>query len=115
RVGRMRLIRSGGEASFYVAEGSGAEFTLLHQCPFGEEDLKEIDLVGSTGGPQAALDIRFTDLRVRTNLAAPPADPADPVEEPASTSTWPILLVLAIVLSIAALAAWFLLLRRSRG
>jgi hypothetical protein len=100
----LRLVRSGPDVTFSVAEGAGAEFNLLHQCPFGEEDLESIDLVGSTGGPRAALDVRFTDLRVTFPHPAPAASAAPATTAP--RSPWKIVLALAIVVSLAVLGGW---------
>jgi serine/threonine protein kinase len=74
KVGRLRIVRRGSEASFYAAEGPDADFTLLPPPrDLGEEDLKSIEFVGSTGNPNAVLDVRLTVLRVTTNLAPPPS------------------------------------------
>ena len=41
------------------------DFTLLRQHPFRGEDLRGVHLGGQTGGPQAALEARITDFRIR--------------------------------------------------
>ena len=53
--GRLRLIRSGGTLFFYASEEPGKDFTLLHQSEFGTGDLKNVRILGSTGGPGAAV------------------------------------------------------------
>jgi hypothetical protein len=65
KIGRLRLKRTGATLDYHVAEGDDGEFILLCQFPFGAEDLKEVRLVGETGGPQAALEVRLTDFQVR--------------------------------------------------
>ena len=75
QTGRLRLVRSGSTLAYYAAEGPDGEFKFLQQYLFSPEDLKEIHLVGSTGGPEALLDFRVSDLRVRsgdlTDVALP--------------------------------------------
>jgi RNA polymerase sigma factor (sigma-70 family) len=106
RAGRLRVARSGSEAAFSVAEGAGADFTLLHQCAFGDEELEFIDLVGSTGGPRAALDVRFTDLRVTAPGQAAEVPAAGLPAESGPRSPWKIVLALAVIASLAGLGAW---------
>jgi hypothetical protein len=66
KVGRLRVARSGSEASFFAAEGAGADLVpLLPPRHLGDEKLKCIELLASTGAPTASMDIRLTDLRVR--------------------------------------------------
>src|SRR5262249_50799560 len=53
---------------------------LLKQFPFGTEDLKLIRIVGGTGGPDATLDARITDFRVRApSLPRTDSEAAHPV------------------------------------
>ena len=62
---RFRLARTGATLSYFVAEEGDPDFRLLQQYDFVEDDVKDIRLVASTGGPLAALDVRITDLRIR--------------------------------------------------
>src|SRR5262249_5797687 len=62
RIGRLRLARTGSMLSYYAADGPDSAFTLLQKFPFSAEELENIRVVASTGGPKAALDVRFTDL-----------------------------------------------------
>ena len=64
-TGRLRLSRLGNLLSYCVADGLEGEFTLLKQCPFGSENVKEVRLVGATGDPGAALDVRITEVRIQ--------------------------------------------------
>ncbi len=110
KIGRLRIVRIGSDASFFAAEGPDADFTLLPPPRhLGDEDLKYIELVGATGGPKATLDVRFTDLRVHTSTGlAPP-----PSQGQARRSTRIALPIAAALFSVLALGAW-LLLRRGR-
>jgi serine/threonine protein kinase len=65
KTGRLRLVRNGAELSYFVSEGADSDFTLLQKDPFGEKDLRQVRITGTTAGPTAALDVRVTDLRVR--------------------------------------------------
>jgi serine/threonine protein kinase len=65
RTGRLRLVRSGSVVSYYAAEGTDGEFTLLQKYLFTGGDLEDVRLVASTGADaKAALDGRFTDVRI---------------------------------------------------
>jgi len=77
KTARLRLARSGSVLSFYGATGFQKEFRLLRKHPFGAEELNEVRLVGSTGGADAVLDVRVTDLQLRAEslLNLPGADP----------------------------------------
>jgi hypothetical protein len=84
RAGQLRLVRTGDVLAFEAAPGFDAKFDRLKEYPFGREDLKEIRIVGATGGPQASLDVRVFDLRVRATALptlSPPAAAAAPQAE----------------------------------
>jgi RNA polymerase sigma factor (sigma-70 family) len=80
-TGRLRLTRTGALLGYYVADGANGPFRLFRQIPFVNEDLKEVRIMASTGGPKASLDVRFTDLRIRAeslpNLPSTSSDVAD--------------------------------------
>jgi RNA polymerase sigma factor (sigma-70 family) len=65
RTGRLRLKRTGAVLSSYAAEGLDGEFTLLGQLPFGKDDVREVRLIASPGGPKASFEVRLTDLQIR--------------------------------------------------
>jgi hypothetical protein len=65
KKGRLRLARTGGLATYSMARTTDREDTFLHEFPVGDETLQAVTLAGSTGGPKAKLDVRFTDLRIR--------------------------------------------------
>jgi serine/threonine protein kinase len=67
KAGRLRLVRSGAVLSYSQSGSRDKDFTVLQEYPFRTEDLKVVRLVGSTGGPSAALDVRFTDLCIRAD------------------------------------------------
>jgi hypothetical protein len=77
--GRLRLIRSGGDLSYDVAEDAATEFTRVATLPIGAEDLDDLRLVASTYDGQAALDARFFDLHIR--MGTLPNAVASPKEE----------------------------------
>lgn len=118
KVGRLRIVRSGSEASFFAAEGAGAEFVpLLPPRHFGDEKLKSLELLASTGGPTASLDIRLTDLRVRgipgqAAVSAQTEASADAAAPP--TRRHFLALSVAILFALAA-GVWFVLHRRQRA
>jgi DNA-directed RNA polymerase subunit RPC12/RpoP len=95
-VGRLRLVRTGSVLFHYVAEGNRAEFTLLEQHPFGAEDLQSIRWGGQTNGPNAALEGRFFDVRIRadslpdlsTNPGAEPVPTAVPFVPKGAHAGW---------------------------
>ncbi len=110
KVGRLRLKRTGSVLAYAVAEGPDGEFTLLRQFPFGAENLKALRLVGGTGGPRVALEVRFTDFHVRAealpNLDALQAAASQPSAEDRKRSR-PALVVLAIIVGVVTgVAAW---------
>jgi hypothetical protein len=83
KSGRLRLVRTGSDLSYQVAEGAEPLFTALQQYPFGAENLKCVRLVGALGDPPASLDVRVTDLHIAAEslpdlAAAPPVPPARP-------------------------------------
>jgi hypothetical protein len=65
-TGRLRLARTGEMIAYHAAEGDG-EFKLLDSYRMGREDLQDVRLVAQTGGPRAAIDVRFTDFHVRAD------------------------------------------------
>jgi serine/threonine protein kinase/WD40 repeat protein len=67
KSGRLRMVRTGSTLAYYAAAPE-SDFVLLERFPFAAEDLKFVRLLGSTGGPQAELDVRATDLTIRAGL-----------------------------------------------
>jgi hypothetical protein len=119
RTGQLRLKRTGTTMFYFIAEGDEGEFVLLRQFPFGTENLREVRLVGSTGGPRAALDARFTDFQVRAealgNLAGMQELPPPSVPKERGAGRFLVGLVFAGVLA-ASLGLWlFEWRRRAKG
>jgi RNA polymerase sigma factor (sigma-70 family) len=119
KSGRLRLVRRGGEVSYYVSKGLDGKFTLLNQLPIGEQRLDNIRLIAFTGSPRASLDARFWDLRIRTGTIAPdPDSPAAPEvqAEPAKAGSRGWLAALAVIgCASGLLAGVALFLRRRRA
>jgi hypothetical protein len=115
RSGRLRLVRSGSEVSFLVAEGSVTEFTFLHKYSLGTDDLKSIHLLGSTGSSTAALDVRVTDLRVRADSLPNRPDPGVAAPKALGKGWLTAGLALALVLAAGAGAGLWLGQRHRRG
>jgi hypothetical protein len=118
KTGRLRLVRDGAVLSYYIAEGTDGEFVLRKQYPFSEEELKEIRLAGSTGGPAATLDVRVTDLRVRAeSIQGRPAEAPSPlVPQRADQKTWlAVAGVIGLVLALSLAGVWLYARRTRRG
>jgi hypothetical protein len=88
KTGRLRLVRTGSLVSHYMAEESSNEFILLEQHPFGEEEVKTVRIGGQTGGPQAALDARITELHIRAGSLPDLADTATATGPQAKGKGW---------------------------
>jgi serine/threonine protein kinase len=114
KSGRFRLARTGAVLSYYVAENDAGDFTLLCQYPFSEEDLKAVNLAGSTGDVTAALDVRFTDLRIRAQ-SLPRLPEAAPPKSGLRVWSLAALLGLLFFLVTVPLAVWFAVRRGRRA
>jgi DNA-directed RNA polymerase subunit RPC12/RpoP len=124
-TGRLRLVRTGSVLAHSAAEGTANEFLFLRQHPFGADDVKAVRVGGYTGGPNAALEVRVTDLRVRADsmpgmpevpgVPEPPGVPGaqPPTPKPGGKGWLGAALVLGLVLALGALGLW-LLARRGR-
>jgi hypothetical protein len=66
RIGRLRLVRMGSMLSFLAAEGDKGEFRRIYRDSFRPDDVEQFRIGGYTGGPEAALDARVIDVRIRT-------------------------------------------------
>lgn len=67
KQGRLRLVRSGSQLYFLVSDGVDKDFTLLSKNEFGAKDVKDVRVLGVTGGPNAELTVRVTDLRIQAD------------------------------------------------
>jgi len=109
-TGRLRLVRTGAVLSHYAAEGNSEEFRLLRQHAFGTEDVKRTVLGGQTGGPQAALDFRVTDVRIRAESLPEFAETAG--SEESGAVQWLLVALVSSLILMSALGGWFIIRRR---
>jgi DNA-directed RNA polymerase subunit RPC12/RpoP len=84
KQGRLRLARVGKMISYSFADGPDKELVQVNEMELADDDVKQFRLAASTGGDQAALDVRFTDLQIRAERLLKPV-PAPPVPPPASS------------------------------
>jgi RNA polymerase sigma factor (sigma-70 family) len=121
--GRLRLIRSGGDIYFGVAKHVAGVFQCYRMQPFGKEDVREVRIVASTGGPHGELDARITDLRIRADdipnmPTGPDTSPlaqelnVAPIRNP-QTRRW-LIGGAAAMFAVMALAFWFFQRRRPK-
>jgi serine/threonine protein kinase len=66
RTGRLRIVRMGSILAFFGSEGANGEFKPIYRDAFHMGDVEQIRIGGYTGGPEASLDARLIDLRIRT-------------------------------------------------
>lgn len=115
-IGRLRLQRTGTILRYAWAEGiEGGTFQEVHAEDFGADELRTVKLNATTGRQVAAVDVRFIELRIRSQemLATTPA-PAAQTAPPAGPSRlwlW-LLLCLAVGFALSGLLVW---LRRRSG
>jgi hypothetical protein len=110
KTGRLRIVRTGAELSYYAAEGPKGEFVLLQRCAFSPANLEDVRLTGSTGGARAALDVRLTDLSIR-------AESLQKTTEPGTRQTGPrnwLAISFAFTLVLALALGLLLAVRRGR-
>jgi RNA polymerase sigma factor (sigma-70 family) len=126
-TGRLRLRRTGALLSSYAAEGFDGEFTLLGQLPFGKEDVQEVRLMASPGGPKATFEARVTDLEIHADslrnlpeadapAAAPGANP--PGGEGAGgqrSLDWLVAAALVVIVVVLSVGGVLLVVRRRRA
>ena len=102
-------MRNGTTLYFFTSDGPDQEFTLLHKDEFAAKALKNVRMLASTRDPNASLDFRVTDIRIRADgfvsplatLIPPPAVTA--VESP--RHGW----LLVLLIAMPGLAALFAL------
>ncbi len=112
KTGRLRLQRSGVMLTYLASEGLDGEFIQLGHWQFSKADLHEIRLVASPGGgPNAAYDIRYTDLRLRAESV--PNAPGAPTAAPPSRGKFWLPVALFGVGILLLVGVWLLWGRRS--
>ncbi len=130
-TGRLRIVRTGDTITFSRSEEGDGKFMMLSTDKFTASDVVDVKLACTTGGADAKIDARFTDLRIRgANLsntkAAKLPEPAAPEEaappeaavpQPASSSSsWLIVFLIGgialLVFFVTAVGLTILLLKR---
>jgi RNA polymerase sigma factor (sigma-70 family) len=126
-TGRLRLKRTGSLLSSSAAEGFDGEFTLLGQLPFGKEDVREIRLMASPGGPKASFEVRVTDLEIRAESLRNLPEAAAPATGPGANQPggegaggqrsrgWLVAAVLVVAVVMLAVGGVVLAVRRRRA
>jgi serine/threonine protein kinase len=126
KSGRLRLVRSGSALSYYASEDPNGPFRLLARYPFTDKDLKDVSITASTGDPEAALDVRVTDLHIRADSlpslpgpggAEPAKGPGLPEATPpkAGSRGWLTAVVIAgLILALSVVLGGWLAVRRRR-
>ena len=99
RSGRLRLVRTGAVISCFAAEGVNEDFLLVEEYPFSPQDVKQVFFHTSTGGPDASLDMRISDLHIIAD-ALPDLDGTRP--PPPGSKKW---LVAALIVNFLLLLA----------
>jgi hypothetical protein len=113
RTGRLRMVRTAADLLYYASAGADEEFTLLQKYPFPSQRLQHVSIVANSGGPQASLDARVSDLRIRAeSISAAPA--LSPIA--LSPGPVPVVLTLGLLITLAfAFGVWLCLRRRYRS
>jgi DNA-directed RNA polymerase subunit RPC12/RpoP len=114
-TGRLRMVRSGATLFHDVAEGDDGEFTRIAEHPFGAEDLQDVRIAAATGGPDASLDVRVFDMRIRADsLTNTPA--AETAVAPAKASLpWALIAGLSVTIGVILCLWGSLLMARRRS
>ncbi len=127
RSGRLRIVRSAGQATFWAAEGDAAEFQRLALDQRFVAATTAVWVAAYPGAAHNSVDLRIKDLRIRTLNAAgrpllareaavpamPPSATDDETPAPRPARRW-LLLGTALFLLLALLTGVCLWLRHSR-
>jgi hypothetical protein len=115
-TGRLRLVRSGSALYFFTSDGDDADFILRRKDEFGSKDLKNVRILASTGGPDASLNVRVTDLQIRADALLKATQQAF-VPPTAERRSWllPICAVALLVFLMASVAGAVLVALKRRG
>src|SRR5581483_2532670 len=116
KAGRLRISRRGAEATAWAAEGPGGAFQDLGRYDIGPDPITVIWLMAFTGHSSHALDLRVTDLTIRSAgpLPGPPPVAAE-AEEPAPPprpKPWRLLTAVVVLLLAGAAGLWWYARRR---
>ncbi len=111
-AGRLRLTRTGNEVTAWAAEGIGP-FKELRTMRLGPEDITVLWFMAYTGHQAYPLDLRITDVAIRSTGTLPaPAAAAGDSAPPASSKYWRLLALALLLLLMAAAGLWLYLRRR---
>jgi hypothetical protein len=117
--GRVRLVRSGSQLRYLMAEG-GQNWTSLLSVEMGTEDVQTMQVHCHTMFTPIALDVRLTDLVVDADQFPGGAEPAQPAALPVDSSRaperkWLIALALCVAAGCSLGAVgWWLRVRQGR-
>jgi hypothetical protein len=106
KAGRLRITRSGTEVTAWAAEGKSPLFKELSRDDLGRDDIKVIWLMAYTGHVSHALELRLTDLEIRSGVPVPAPPPAEAAPTPVSRPHlwWALgVLVMLLVIGVAIL------------
>jgi serine/threonine-protein kinase len=118
KTGRLRLARAGNLVSYRVAEGESDQFRLLHQNEFVSGGLQDVQLIATTLGPEALLDLRISDLHIRAKavLDSPLVGPAEgPATGAGGRSRVFLVSTVVLVLGLGLIYGVWLFARQRRG
>jgi DNA-directed RNA polymerase subunit RPC12/RpoP len=82
KSGRLRITRTGTQATAWAAEGKDLPFKKLSSDELGKGDIKVIWLMAYTGHVSHPLELRLTDLEIRSGAPIPVAAAPPPEEAP---------------------------------
>jgi hypothetical protein len=130
KTGRLRLVRTAGELSFFAAREAEPNFVPVATFPFGFEDLQYISIAGAVSADDGTLDVRVADVHVRAEALpglAPPPDVAavvnappppfavpTPTPEPQGSGSLLWWLIGLMIVIFAAAGGWLYMRRRAR-
>jgi hypothetical protein len=75
-AGRLKVIRTGSELRYLVAEAPANEFREILRADFTPEDLEIVRLGVNNNASPAGVDARIADISIRFGAAVPGANPA---------------------------------------
>jgi hypothetical protein len=120
KTGHVRLTRTGGEVTFWAAEGAADDFRDLGRYDLGPDDLKLVRIGAHSGRRTEPVDLRIVDLKVRSEQPitgpVPAFDPSAPptTASPGLRKGWLIAGGLVGLLVALSLLGTWLYVRRSR-
>ncbi len=85
--GQLRMLRIGGEVTYWAAEGNSNSFRKLDIDQYCTATINTIFLAAYPGFAQNAVDVRIKDLRVRQTAVAAPTNVASTQDASGATNT----------------------------